>query len=118
MDFSASVRCWEINCGSGRDRIYVINIAQTCLRLVSPLSGEPAPQRIRRPADPDRNYRGARSSLRRLFKTVDGATAAPDRGKEYWNRKEVPSGDGAKRAGGLELALRPALQHNGGVWFG
>jgi hypothetical protein len=33
--FSASVRCWEINCGSGRDRNYVINIAQTCLRLGS-----------------------------------------------------------------------------------
>ena len=34
------------------------------------------------------------------------------------NRVSVPSGDGAKRAGGLEVALRPALQHNGGVWFG
>ena len=30
----------------------------------------------------------------------------------------VPSGDSAKRAGGLEVALRPALERNGGVWFG
>jgi trehalose 6-phosphate synthase len=34
------------------------------------------------------------------------------------NRVSVPSGDGATRAGGLEVALRPAFQHNGGVWFG
>src|SRR5215475_7303474 len=34
------------------------------------------------------------------------------------NRVSVPSGDGTKRAGGLEVALRPALQHNGGVWLG
>ncbi len=34
------------------------------------------------------------------------------------NRVSVPTGDGAKRAGGLEVALRPALQHNGGVWLG
>src|SRR5215468_11634516 len=34
------------------------------------------------------------------------------------NRVSVPSGDGAKRAGGLEVALRPALHHNGGVWIG
>jgi trehalose 6-phosphate synthase len=34
------------------------------------------------------------------------------------NRVSVPSGDGAKRAGGLEVALRPTLQHNGGVWLG
>ncbi len=34
------------------------------------------------------------------------------------NRVSVPSGDGAKRAGGLEVALRPALQQNGGVWLG
>jgi trehalose 6-phosphate synthase len=34
------------------------------------------------------------------------------------NRVSVPAGDGAKRAGGLEVALRPALQHNGGVWLG
>jgi trehalose 6-phosphate synthase len=34
------------------------------------------------------------------------------------NRVSVPSGDGAKRAGGLEVALRPALQGNGGVWLG
>jgi trehalose 6-phosphate synthase len=34
------------------------------------------------------------------------------------NRVSVPSGDGAKRAGGLEVALRPALAHNGGVWLG
>src|SRR5579871_6559880 len=33
------------------------------------------------------------------------------------NRVSVP-GDGPKRAGGLEVALRPALQHNGGVWLG
>jgi len=31
------------------------------------------------------------------------------------NRVSVPSGDGAKRAGGLEVALRPTLQRNGGV---
>src|SRR6202162_3004164 len=34
------------------------------------------------------------------------------------NRVSVPSRDGAKRAGGLEVALRPALERNGGVWFG
>jgi trehalose 6-phosphate synthase len=34
------------------------------------------------------------------------------------NRVSVPSGDGARRAGGLEVALRPALHHNGGVWLG
>jgi len=34
------------------------------------------------------------------------------------NRVSIPSGDGAKRAGGLEVALRPALQHNGGLWLG
>ena len=34
------------------------------------------------------------------------------------NRVSVPSGDGAKRAGGLEVALRPTLQQNGGVWLG
>jgi len=34
------------------------------------------------------------------------------------NRVSVPAGDGAKRAGGLEVALRPALQRNGGVWLG
>jgi trehalose 6-phosphate synthase len=34
------------------------------------------------------------------------------------NRVSVPAGDGAKRAGGLEVALRPALQHNGGIWLG
>jgi trehalose 6-phosphate synthase len=34
------------------------------------------------------------------------------------NRVSVPTGDGAKRAGGLETALRPALQHNGGIWMG
>jgi len=33
------------------------------------------------------------------------------------NRVSVP-GDGAARAGGLEVALRPALQNNGGVWLG
>jgi len=34
------------------------------------------------------------------------------------NRVSVPTGDGAKRAGGLEVALRPALHHNGGIWVG
>ena len=34
------------------------------------------------------------------------------------NRVSVPSGDGSKRAGGLEVALRPALARNGGVWLG
>ena len=34
------------------------------------------------------------------------------------NRVSVPSGDGAKRAGGLEVALRPALQKHGGLWLG
>jgi trehalose 6-phosphate synthase len=34
------------------------------------------------------------------------------------NRVSVPSGDGGKRAGGLEVALRPALQRSGGVWLG
>ena len=33
------------------------------------------------------------------------------------NRVSVPD-DGAKRAGGLEVALRPALQSHGGVWLG
>ncbi len=33
------------------------------------------------------------------------------------NRVGVP-GDSAQRAGGLEVALRPALQKNGGVWLG
>lgn len=34
------------------------------------------------------------------------------------NRVSVPSKDGAKRAGGLEVALRPALQQRGGIWLG
>jgi trehalose 6-phosphate synthase len=34
------------------------------------------------------------------------------------NRVSVPTGDGAKRAGGLEVALRPTLHQTGGVWFG
>jgi trehalose 6-phosphate synthase len=34
------------------------------------------------------------------------------------NRVSVPSGDSAKRAGGLVVALRSALERNGGVWFG
>jgi trehalose 6-phosphate synthase len=34
------------------------------------------------------------------------------------NRVSVPSRDGAKRAGGLEVALRPALHRSGGVWLG
>jgi trehalose 6-phosphate synthase len=33
------------------------------------------------------------------------------------NRVSVP-GDGSTRAGGLEVALRPTLHHNGGVWLG
>ncbi len=33
------------------------------------------------------------------------------------NRVSIP-GDGTKRAGGLEVVLRSALQHKGGVWFG
>ena len=33
------------------------------------------------------------------------------------NRVSIP-GDETKRAGGLEVALRPALQQNGGVWLG
>jgi trehalose 6-phosphate synthase len=33
------------------------------------------------------------------------------------NRVSVP-GDGANRAGGLEVALRPALHNNGGLWLG
>jgi trehalose 6-phosphate synthase len=33
------------------------------------------------------------------------------------NRVSVP-GDGAKRAGGLEVALCPTLESNGGIWFG
>src|SRR5215471_11424537 len=33
------------------------------------------------------------------------------------NRVSVP-GDSAQRAGGLEVALRPALEKNGGVWLG
>jgi trehalose 6-phosphate synthase len=34
------------------------------------------------------------------------------------NRVSVPSHDDTRRAGGLEVALRPALQRNGGVWLG
>jgi trehalose 6-phosphate synthase len=34
------------------------------------------------------------------------------------NRVTVPNGSGATRAGGLEVALLPALERNGGVWFG
>jgi trehalose 6-phosphate synthase len=34
------------------------------------------------------------------------------------NRVSVPTGDGAKRAGGLEVALRPALARSGGTWLG
>ena len=34
------------------------------------------------------------------------------------NRVSVPSVDGTKHAGGLEVALGPALRKNGGVWFG
>src|SRR5579862_2679426 len=34
------------------------------------------------------------------------------------NRVSVPSSDGGKRAGGLEVALRPALHRSGGIWFG
>jgi trehalose 6-phosphate synthase len=34
------------------------------------------------------------------------------------NRVSVPVIDGGPRAGGLEVALRPALERNGGVWFG
>ena len=33
------------------------------------------------------------------------------------NRVSVP-GDSTKRAGGLEVALRPLLQNKGGVWLG
>jgi trehalose 6-phosphate synthase len=58
-----------------------------------------------------------------------GQASAAMQGGENWrcdvprlavvsNRVSVPAGDGAKRAGGLEVALRPALQHNGGVWLG
>jgi trehalose 6-phosphate synthase len=32
------------------------------------------------------------------------------------NRVSIP--DGISRAGGLEVALRPALEHRGGTWFG
>ncbi len=32
------------------------------------------------------------------------------------NRVSIP--DGISRAGGLEVALRPALEHRGGIWFG
>jgi trehalose 6-phosphate synthase len=32
------------------------------------------------------------------------------------NRVSIP--DGTNRAGGLEVALRPALEHHGGIWFG
>jgi trehalose 6-phosphate synthase len=34
------------------------------------------------------------------------------------NRVSVPSRDGAGRAGGLEVALRPVLERTGGIWFG
>src|SRR6185437_16146709 len=34
------------------------------------------------------------------------------------NRVAVPSGDGATRAGGLEVALRSFLKRNRGIWFG
>ena len=34
------------------------------------------------------------------------------------NRVSVPSDDGSKRAGGLEVTLRPALARKGGIWLG
>src|SRR5205085_3987624 len=34
------------------------------------------------------------------------------------NRVAVPNGDGASRAGGLEVAIRAALRRHDGVWFG
>ena len=34
------------------------------------------------------------------------------------SRVSVPNSDGARRAGGLEVALRPALERTGGIWFG
>jgi trehalose 6-phosphate synthase len=34
------------------------------------------------------------------------------------NRVSVPTREGGNRAGGLEVALRPALQQNGGTWLG
>src|SRR5215475_9762717 len=54
--------------------------------------------------------------LRRMWRRSLGVILA--RLAVVSNRVSVPAGDGAKRAGGLEVALRPALQHNGGVWLG
>jgi trehalose 6-phosphate synthase len=34
------------------------------------------------------------------------------------NLVSIPDRDGAKRTGGLEAALQPALERNGGIWFG
>ena len=34
------------------------------------------------------------------------------------NRVAVPSHDGANYAGGLAVAVRWLLKHNGGIWFG
>jgi trehalose 6-phosphate synthase len=34
------------------------------------------------------------------------------------NRVGVPTGDGASRAGGLEVAVRAALRRHNGIWFG
>jgi trehalose 6-phosphate synthase len=34
------------------------------------------------------------------------------------NRVAIPTGDGASRAGGLEVAVRAALRRQSGIWFG
>jgi len=34
------------------------------------------------------------------------------------NRVAVPDGKSGKRAGGLEVAVKAALHHREGVWFG
>jgi trehalose-6-phosphate synthase len=57
------------------------------------------------------------SSRSRFFKTVPpGRVDFTAAGRRL--EPSVPKGDGANRAGGLEVALRPALERNGGVWFG
>jgi trehalose 6-phosphate synthase len=77
----------------------------------------PPPTHPTRLADPDRGKDiGIAGRDDALVAEVGGSILA--RLVVVSNRVSVPSGDGAKRAGGLEVALRPALQHNGGVWFG
>src|SRR5512135_1639849 len=56
-----------------------------------------------------------RGLLAKPCATASGGTAVP-RLVVVSNRVGVP--DGNARAGGLEVAIRPALRSRGGIWFG